>query len=130
MFYKNLKFLSFELKKNNKQNKEKFCIRYSRDYIQILEILVFYGFIKKYVVCKDALNIFIFLKFYKGRSVLKSFNVLSYKSKNFFLKNYCKKSFLSYQHKFILISNTKYGLLDQYSAAKLNCYGPVIAIIK
>ena len=130
MFYKNLKFLSFELKKNNKQNKEKFCIRYSRDYIQILEILVFYGFIKKYVVCKGALNIFVFLKFYKGRSVLKSFNVISYKSKNFFLKKYCKKNFLSYQNKFILISNTKYGLLDQYSAAKLNCYGPVIAVIK
>lgn len=130
MFYKNLKFLSFELKKNNKQNKEKFCINYSKDYIQILEILVFYGFIKKYIVCKDTLNIFIFLKFYKGRGALTSFNILSHKSKKFFLKDYSKKNFLSYQNKFILVSNTKYGLLDQYSSAKLNCYGPIIAIIK
>lgn len=130
MLYKNLKFLSFELNKNNKQNKEKFCIKYNKDCIQILEMLVLYGFIKKYVICESTRNIFVFLKYYKGRGVLTTFDVFNYKSKKFCIKYHCKKNLLSSKNKFILISNTKYGLLDQYSVVKLNCYGPIIAVIK
>ena len=128
MTYKSISLLRHEFKKNINENKEKFEVNYNKFFISILEIFVIHGFIKRYVVDFQNAKIFIYLKFYKGRSVLTSFKCYNLKSRKNSLSIYYRKNHFNYK-KSLLIISTKYGFIDQYQAHKLRCSGLVIAAI-
>jgi ribosomal protein S8 len=103
--------------------KSKIIQQYSKKSIQILNILLREGFIKKYIIEKKT--IIIYLKYKQNKSVINDIKYISKNEKNIYIKN---KNLYKIKKNFLILS-TSLGLVTVIEAKKYNIGGKLICKI-
>lgn len=103
--------------------KTKIVQQYSKQSINILNILIKEGFIKNYKIESNKINIY--LKYKNNKSIINNIKYLSKPGKRLYIKN---KNIYKKKEGFFLISTSK-GLLTLSEAKKFNIGGELICKI-
>ena len=120
-----MKFLIFEIKKNQIQKKDYFLIKSFKRYPELLIILEKLGFIRSFTFEKN-LGFTVVLKYYNGYSLITNLTTYKYTFKK---SNITKKKLLLLLKKnpssdYIL--NTPVGLMSHQDSLRLNIFGVLL----